>query len=81
MALPELVSTICTLLVLWPLALTSELGMFLFKPMALGVTFCMIAAYILSRTLVPACSAAWLKGHESHAHGENGAEAVMRRGE
>ena len=35
-ALPELVSTICTLLVLWPLALTSELGMFLFKPMALG---------------------------------------------
>ena len=66
-ALPELVSTICTLLVLWPLALTSELGMFLFKPMALGVTFCMIAAYFLSRTLVPACSAAWLKGHEGHA--------------
>ena len=35
-ALPELVSTICTLLVLWPLALTSELGMFLFKPMAMA---------------------------------------------
>lgn len=66
-ALPELVSTICTLLVLWPLALTSELGMFLFKPMALGVTFCMIAAYVLSRTLVPACSAAWLRGHGGHA--------------
>jgi multidrug efflux pump subunit AcrB len=66
-ALPELVSTICTLLVLWPLALTSELGMFLFKPMALAVTFCMIAAYLLSRTLVPACAAAWLKGH-GHEH-------------
>jgi multidrug efflux pump subunit AcrB len=65
-ALPELVSTICTLLVLWPLALTSELGMFLFKPMAMGVTFCMIAAYLLSRTLVPACCAAWLKGHPGH---------------
>ena len=62
-ALPELVSTICTLLVLWPLALTSDLGMFLFMPMALAVTFCMIAAYLLSRTLVPACCAAWLKGH------------------
>lgn len=72
-AMPELVSTICTLLVLWPLALTSELGMFLFKPMALGVTFCMIAAYVLSRTLVPACSAAWLKGHGGHrpAEGEH----------
>jgi multidrug efflux pump subunit AcrB len=68
-ALPELVSTICTLLVLWPLALTSELGMFLFKPMALAVTFCMIAAYFLSRTLVPSCAAAWLKGHEHEASG------------
>ena len=65
-AMPELVSTICTLLVLWPLALTSELGMFLFKPMAMGVTFCMIAAYFLSRTLVPTCAAAWLKGHGGH---------------
>ncbi len=73
-ALPELVLTICTLLVLWPLALTSELGMFLFKPMALAVTFCMVAAYLLSRTLVPACSAAWLKGHEGHAQGENGVQ-------
>ena len=68
-ALPELVSTICTLLVLWPLALTSELGMFLFKPMALGVTFCMISAYFLSRTLVPACSAAWLRSHEHEGDG------------
>jgi multidrug efflux pump subunit AcrB len=75
-ALPELVSTICTLLVLWPLALTSELGMFLFMPMAMGVTFCMIAAYLLSRTLVPACSAAWLKGHGGrHPAVANGPEA------
>jgi multidrug efflux pump subunit AcrB len=79
-AMPELVSTICTLLVLWPLALTSELGMFLFKPMALAVTFCMIAAYILSRTLVPACAAAWLKGRERHGtetqgHGDGSAAA------
>jgi multidrug efflux pump subunit AcrB len=73
-ALPELVSTICTLLVLWPLALTSELGMFLFMPMATGVTFCMIAAYLLSRTLVPACSAAWLKGHGGHLAGPHDQE-------
>ncbi|MDR3639135.1 MAG: efflux RND transporter permease subunit [Isosphaeraceae bacterium] len=82
-ALPELVSTICTLLVLWPLALTSELGMFLFKPMALGVTFCMIAAYVLSRTLVPACSAAWLRSHGSGGRSageghENGHEETFK---
>lgn len=72
-ALPELVSTICTFLVLAPLTLVPGLGTFLFKPMALAVAFAMISAYILSRTLVPTCSAAWLKGHdEGHAAGENG---------
>ena len=29
----------------------------------------MIAAYFLSRTLVPACSAYWLKPHAGHGHG------------
>ena len=51
--MPELVSTLCTFLVLAPLALMPGLGQFLFKPMALAVAFAMIAAYILSRTLVP----------------------------
>ena len=62
-AMPELVSTLCTFLVLAPLVFTPGLGQFLFKPMAMAVAFSMIAAYILSRTLVPACSAFWLKGH------------------
>src|SRR4051794_871921 len=66
-ALPELVSTLCTFLVLAPLALMPGLGEFLFRPMAFAVAFAMISAYILSRTLVPACSAYWLKGHgEGH---------------
>ena len=64
--MPELVSTLCTFLVLSPLVLTPGLGQFLFKPMAMGVAFSMIAAYILSRTLVPACSAYWLKPHAAH---------------
>ncbi len=66
-AMPELVSTLCTFLVLSPLVLTPGLGQFLFKPMAMAVAFSMIAAYFLSRTLVPACSAFWLKPHASHA--------------
>ena len=50
-----------------PLALMPGLGEFLFRPMALAVAFAMIAAYILSRTFVPACSAAWLKPHAATA--------------
>jgi multidrug efflux pump subunit AcrB len=46
------------------------MGEFLFRPMAMAVAFAMCSAYILSRTLVPACSAYWLKGHRGH--GEHG---------
>ena len=63
-AIPELVASCCTLLVLAPLALMPGLGTFLFRPMALAVAFAMIAAYLLSRTLVPALGNLWL-----HAHG------------
>ena len=76
-AMPELVSTLCTFLVLSPLVLTPGLGQFLFKPMAMAVAFSMIAAYILSRTLVPACSAYWLKGARRHGHG--GGHGARRR--
>ena len=44
-AMPELVSTLCTFLVLSPLVFTPGLGQFLFKPMAMAVAFSMIAAY------------------------------------
>ncbi|MDG3004760.1 efflux RND transporter permease subunit [Paludisphaera mucosa] len=72
-ALPELVSTLCTFLVLAPLALMPGMGEFLFMPMTLAVAFAMCSSYILSRTLVPMCSAAWLSGH-GHGHGrESGA--------
>ncbi len=72
-AMPELVSSLCTFMVLTPLLFTPGLGPFLFKPMAMAVTFSMIAAYILSRTLVPTCSAYWLKGHAGgHGEGSDG---------
>lgn len=60
-ALPELVASLCTLLVLAPLALMPGLGQFLFLPMALAVAFTMIAAFFLSMTFVPARCAAWLR--------------------
>jgi multidrug efflux pump subunit AcrB len=74
-AMPELVSTLCTFLVLSPLVLTPGLGQFLFKPMAMSVAFSMIAAYFLSRTLVPACSAFWLKPHGA-GHGAGAGESA-----
>ena len=62
-AMPELVASLCTLLVLSPLALMPGLGQFLFRPMAMAVAFAMITAYLLSRTFVPARAAGWLKAH------------------
>jgi multidrug efflux pump subunit AcrB len=60
-ALPELVAACCTLLVLAPLAFMAGMGRFLFRPMALAVTFAMVSAYLLSRTLVPTLCMMWLK--------------------
>lgn len=71
-AMPELVASCCTLLVLAPLAMMPGMGQFLFKPMAFAVAFAMISAYILSRTFVPARCAAWLKSHEIHENVHHG---------
>ncbi len=59
-AMPELVSTLCTFLVLAPLALMPGMGEFLFRPMALAVAFAMICAYFCrgpsSLASAPCCS-------------------------
>lgn len=70
-AMPELVSTICTFLVLMPLALMPGMGKFLFLPMTLAVMFSMTCAYILSRTLVPCFSFLLLRSH-GHDEGHKG---------
>src|SRR4051794_73500 len=67
-AMPELVASLCTLLVLAPLALMPGLGEFLYRPMAAAVAFAMTAAYLLSRSLVPSRSARWLRPHGGHGH-------------
>ena len=69
-AMPELVASLCTLLVLAPLALMPGLGEFLFRPMAAGVAFAMIFAYLLSRTFVPARSRPVAQAARArHGHG------------
>ena len=72
-AVPELVASLCTLLVLAPLALMPGLGEFLYRPMAAGVAFAMISAYLLSRSFVPSRAASWLKPHATHVDRGEGA--------
>jgi multidrug efflux pump subunit AcrB len=64
-AMPELVASLCTLLVLAPLALMPGLGEFLYRPMATAVALAMGAAYLLSRSFVPVRSAQWLRHHDA----------------
>ncbi|HZT81273.1 MAG TPA: efflux RND transporter permease subunit [Gemmataceae bacterium] len=76
-AMPELVASCCTLLVLAPLALMPGLGRFLFQPMALAVAFAMTIAYVLSRTFVPALCSLILKSH-GHAPAVHGTDREHR---
>ncbi|WP_397571574.1 efflux RND transporter permease subunit [Schlesneria sp. T3-172] len=76
-AMPALVSTLCTFLVLTPLVMVPSIGEFLFGPMTLAVFFAMVAAYILSQSLVPSFSALMLKPHATHdGHGSQGGHGV-----
>lgn len=77
-ALPELVASCCTLLVLAPLAFMPGLGAFLFRPMATAVAFAMISAYLLSRTFVPVRCALWLRSHHTGEHAEHDRSIFQR---
>jgi multidrug efflux pump subunit AcrB len=50
---PVLVATCTTNIVLAPIALMPGMGGFLFRPLALAVTFAMATSFLLSRTFVP----------------------------
>lgn len=50
---PVLVATFTTNIVLAPIAMMPGMGGFLFRPLALAVTFSMVTSFLLSRTLVP----------------------------
>ncbi len=68
-AMPALIATLCTFLVLAPLALMEGMGQFLFRPMALSVAFGMICAYLLAMSLVPSYSSLLLPRHSDSQHG------------
>jgi len=68
--IPVLVATCTTNIVLAPIALMPGMGGFLFRPLALAVTFAMVTSFILSRTFVPMMCAKFLP--DKHRHSEAG---------
>jgi multidrug efflux pump subunit AcrB len=58
--IPVLVATCTTNIVLAPIALMPGMGGFLFRPLALAVTFAMVTSFVLSRTFVPMMCAKFL---------------------
>jgi multidrug efflux pump subunit AcrB len=57
---PVLVATCTTNIVLAPMAFMPGMGGFLFRPLALAVTFAMVSSFLLSRTFVPMMCAKFL---------------------
>ncbi len=66
-AVPILVSTLCICIVFLPMFFLSGVARYLFVPLAESVVFAMLAAYILSLTLVPTMGMYLLKPHDHHA--------------
>jgi multidrug efflux pump subunit AcrB len=78
---PVMVATCTTNIVLAPIALMPGMGGFLFRPLALAVTFAMATSFLLSRTFVPMMCCKFLPdehnrdrqaaatGHGGHGHG------------
>src|SRR5260370_29335503 len=67
-AMPVIVSTITTVVVLFQVVVWTGLGRFLFSPLALSVAFAMAASYVLALTLIPAYSARFLHAPEEVAN-------------
>src|SRR5216684_477613 len=59
--IPILVATITTVVVFAPVVFLSGMGRFLFTPLALSVTFAMLASYVVALTVVPAYCVRFLR--------------------
>jgi len=77
--MPILVATVVTVIVFAPVVFLTGVGKFLFTPLALSVTFAMLASYVVALTIVPAYSARFLKSHtEAEHHGPRWFQAFER---
>src|ERR1700757_1402670 len=79
-AVPALVSTLCTCIVFLPMFLLSGVARYLFVPLAEAVVFAMLASYILSRTLVPTLAMYLLKAKHGDRAGSRNPFVRFQRG-
>lgn len=70
-SLPVIMATLAICIVFFPVVLLVGPARFLFVPMALAVVSAMLAAWLLSRTLVKTLSRMLLAGERAHGHGHD----------
>jgi multidrug efflux pump subunit AcrB len=72
-SLPVIMATLAICIVFFPIVLLEGPARFLFVPMAIAVVVAMLAAYLLSRSLVKTLSRMLLAGEAAHGHGHDAA--------
>ncbi|HEX3865248.1 MAG TPA: efflux RND transporter permease subunit, partial [Gemmatimonadaceae bacterium] len=70
-SLPVIMATLAICIVFFPVVLLQGPARFLFVPMALAVVIAMLAAWLLSRTLVKTLSRMLLAGERAHGQGHD----------
>jgi multidrug efflux pump subunit AcrB len=70
-SLPVIMATLAICIVFFPIVLLTGPARFLFVPMAIAVVVAMLAAYVLSRTLVKTLSRMLLAGEAAHGQGHD----------
>ncbi len=73
-AMPLLIAMLCVLAVFVPSFFMVGAARAMFLPLSLAVGFAMVGSYLLSSTLVPILSVWFLRGHETAAVNQRGAE-------
>ncbi len=67
--MPVIVATLVTIVVFAPVVFLTGIGKFLFSPLALSVTFAMLASYVVALTVVPAYCAKFLNARSQGSAG------------
>ncbi len=78
-SLPVLVSTITFVVVFFPVVFLTGVPRFLFEPLAVTVTFAVVASYIIAMFVIPAFAAKMLKPMGDGDVGETGAPGWFTR--
>jgi len=79
-AVPAFVSTLSICIVFVPMFFLTGVAKFLFVPLAMAVSFAMLASYLLSRTLIPTLVMYIMRGHEHRAEAPTSVLGRFQRG-